>query len=179
MPMPLIQYQGGLRALVSSSARIALAALFVFSVAAHAFGFDAIAEPARPTSRPSELWFFLPLGYLVTVAVETPILLLGLSKSLSFKQRLFAGLWLTACTYPVVVLVLPILFSDSTRGLYLLAAETFAPVAECALFWLAFRERAGATTRTLLRNFAVIVAANLLSFAAGEVLNATRWFGLF
>ena len=79
----------------------------------------------------------------------------------------------------MVVLVLPILFSDSPRGLYLLVAETFAPAEECALFWLAFRERAGASMRMKLRNFAVIVLANLLSFAAGELLNATRWFGLF
>jgi hypothetical protein len=42
--------------------------------------------------------------------------------------RLFAGAWLTACTYPVVWLVLPPLFEE--RSLYLLAAETFAPVAE-------------------------------------------------
>jgi hypothetical protein len=150
--------------------------LLLISVCSVAFGFD-VRGLDFPTSRPSELWLFLPLGYIVTVAVETPILLVGLSKSLSFKQRLFAGLWLTACTYPVVILVLPILFSVYTRGFYLLAAEVFAPVAECALFWLAFRERAG--TRTLLRNFAVIVVANLLSFAVGEVLNARRWFGLF
>ena len=107
------------------------------------------------------------------------MLLVGLSKHLSFRQRLFAGLWLTACTYPVVVLVLPVLFSTLPRSTYLLAAETFAPAAECLLFWLAFRERAGADTGERIRNFAVIVLANLLSFGAGELLNATRWFGLF
>ncbi|MBC7933630.1 MAG: hypothetical protein H7Z38_23970 [Rubrivivax sp.] len=123
----------------------------------------------------------MPLGYAVTVAVEAPILALGLSRTLSLKKRFFAGLWLTACTYPVVVLVLPILFTGLGlgRGLYLLVAETFAPVAECALFWLAFRERAGASLGMKLRNFAVIVVANLLSFIAGELLNVTRWFGLF
>ena len=52
---------------------------------------------------------------------------------------LFAGVWLTACTYPVVVLVLPLaLDMDSHEALYLGVAETFAPVAECALFWMAF-----------------------------------------
>jgi hypothetical protein len=145
----------------------------------NAFGFDLAAEPTLPTSRPRDLWLFLPLGYLFTVAIETPVLLLGLSRKLSFKQRFFAGLWLTACTYPIVVLVLPILFASSSRGLYLLVAETFAPVAECALFWLAFRHQLASDWKTRLRNFAVIVIANLLSFGGGELLNATRWFGLF
>jgi hypothetical protein len=141
--------------------------------------FDVRLEPTLTTSRPRELWLFLPLGYLLSVAVETPVLIAGLTRSLSFKQRLFAGLWLTACTYPIVVLVLPVLFASTTRDIYLLVAETFAPVAECALFWLAFRRRATFSTAAWVRNFAVIVVANLLSFAAGELLNATRWFGLF
>jgi hypothetical protein len=124
-----------------------------------------------------DLWRFLPLGYLFTVAVETPVLVLLLSKHHALKRRLLAGLWLTACTYPVVVLVLPTLFADSPRALYLAVAETFAPAAECALFYLAFggKGSGGATWR----DFAAIVAANLLSFLAGEVLNAYGWFGLF
>ena len=154
--------------------------LLIHLVARAALGFDVRLEPTITNSRPNELWFFLPFGYLVSVAIETPVLLAGLSKQLSFKQRLFAGLWLTACTYPIVVLVLPILFADAPRNLYLLAAETFAPVGECALFWLAFRRRLEErATRTWLRDFAVIVVANLLSFIGGEILNATRWFGLF
>ena len=136
-------------------------------------------EVTYTTSRPADLWLFLLPGYLLSVAVETPVLLAGLSRRLSFRQRLFAGLWLTACTYPVVVLVLPELFSTLPRYVYLIVAETFAPVAECLLFWLAFRERAGAGAGEMARNFAVIVLANLLSFGAGEVLNANRWFGLF
>ena len=162
----------------SSSARWLLASAFVNLLCVRAFGFDVAPEPVLTTSQPSELWYFLPLGYAVTVAIEAPVLILGLSKTLSLKQRLFAGLWLTACTYPVVVLILPILLSSSPRGLYLLVAETFAPVAECALFWLAFRERAGAGLGMKLRNFAVIIVANILSFVIGELLNATRWFGL-
>lgn len=125
----------------------------------------------------AELWRFLLLGYLFTVAVETPVLALFLSPHHALRRRLFAGLWLTACTYPVVVLVLPPLFADSTRGAYLAVAETFAPVAECALFRLAFggKGSGGATWR----DFAVITAANLLSFLAGEVMTAHGWFGLF
>lgn len=124
-----------------------------------------------------DLWRFLLFGYFLTVVVETAVLFLFLSKHHEPKRRLFAGLWLTACTYPVVVLVLPPLFAGSSRALYLAVAETFAPTAECVLFYLAFGGRGSeGVTR---RDFAAIVAANLLSFLAGEVLNAYGWFGLF
>ena len=126
----------------------------------------------------TDLWRFLPIGYLFTVALETPVLWLLLSPRHPPRRRLFAGLWLTACTYPVVVLVLPTLFADSSRAVYLLAAETFAPVAECLLFWLAFgREKADGGS-SLWRDFAAIVAANLISFLAGEAAGAYSWFGL-
>ncbi|HEX8180678.1 MAG TPA: hypothetical protein VF525_14110 [Pyrinomonadaceae bacterium] len=154
-------------------------ALAIMLAGGNAFGFDAALEPTVTTSRPSELWLFLPAGYLLSVAIETPVLLAGLPRQLSFRQRFCAGLWLTACTYPIVVLVLPVLFASSPRSRYLLVAETFAPVAECALFWLAFHRKLDARTQTKVRSFAVIIVANLLSFLGGELLNATRWFGLF
>lgn len=140
----------------------------------------AIGPPPPPVlARPEDLWWFLPVGYLLTVLVETPVLLVGLSPKLAtLRQRLFAGLWLTACTYPVVVLVLPIVFASSPRAVYLLVAETFAPVAECLLFWLALARRREADKGALVRSFAAIVVANLLSFAAGEVMGAFGWFGL-
>ena len=170
--------------LVAVTANSVFAFTILLLLCAVALGFDMPREPTftppevtYTTSRPADLWLFLLPGYLLSVAVETPVLLVGLSRRLSFRQRLFAGLWLTACTYPIVVLVLPDLFSSQPRFLYLLVAETFAPVAECLLFWLAFRGRVGAGEWA--RDFAVIVLANLLSFGAGEVLNATRWFGLF
>ena len=111
---------------------------------------------------PSELWRFLPLGYLFTIAIEIPILFFGLSAHHSKLRRVGAGVWLTACTYPIVVLVLPLLFSE--RWLFLLVGEIFAPVAECALFWLAFGREAR------WRDFAVIVIANLASFLIGEIV---------
>src|SRR5439155_26613476 len=52
-------------------------------------------------------WLFLIIGYPVTIAIETPILLLGLSPRHPMSRRLFAGIWLTACTYPIVVLIMP------------------------------------------------------------------------
>ena len=112
---------------------------------------------------PLELWRFLPLGYFFTIAIEAPILFVGLSRHHSTRQRIAAGVWLTACTYPIVTLVLPLLFANYSRATYLLVAETFAPVAECILFWLAFGRR---TTR---RDLAVIVLANLASFVLGEL----------
>lgn len=113
---------------------------------------------------PYELWQFLPVGYLLTIAIETPILFFGLSPHHTKPRRIFAGLWLTACTYPIVTLVLPLLLIDHSRAFYLLIAETFAPVAECLLFWLAFGKEAK------WRDFAVIAIANVASFLVGEVV---------
>lgn len=127
---------------------------------------------------PSELWRFLPLGYSLSILIETPVLLLGLSRRHSFSRKLLAGVWLTACTYPIVTLVLPLIFVNSSRTMYLLVAETFAPVAECVLFWLAFGEWEEVGKAAMWRDFAAIVIANLASFSAGEILNARHWFGL-
>jgi hypothetical protein len=127
---------------------------------------------------PSELWRFLPLGYFLTILIETPILVAGLSRRHPLKRKLLAGVWLTACTYPIVTLVLPLLFSPDSRTNYLIVAETFAPVAECVLFWLAFGERENAGKPGMWRDFIAIILANLASFGVGEVMNAWRWFGL-
>lgn len=143
------------------------------------FFFD---EPVIEFSRNTPLsrfWLFLPVGYLTTILIETPILLLLLPKKLSVKQKLLCGIWLTACTYPVVVLVLPAIFLESSRLLYLIIAEIFAPLAECILFWLAFRGKNLFETKDWIRAFFAIVSANLASFGIGELLNYYQWFGLF
>jgi len=127
---------------------------------------------------PNELWRFLPIGYLLTILIETPILVVGLSRRHALARKLLAGVWLTACTYPIVTLVLPLLFRPDQRAWYLVVAETFAPVAECVLFWLAFGKRHNGETSSIRRDFIAIVLANLASFGAGEVLNAWGWFGL-
>lgn len=106
---------------------------------------------------PAYFWRFLVIGYLLTIAIETPILVAGLARGHSLARRLLAGVWLTACTYPIVVLVLPLVvppwFADPQHGewVYLAVAETFAPLAECALFSMLIKQR---TTE------AIIVAPN-------------------
>jgi hypothetical protein len=112
---------------------------------------------------------FLPLGYAVSVMLEIPVLLIGLSSIHSFGTKLFAGVWLTACTYPIVVLTLP----PITGGFYVPIAETFAPVAECILF--------ATLVRTWCwRDMAAIVAANLASWLLGPLLlrSGLEMFGL-
>ncbi len=128
---------------------------------------------------PSELWRFLLVGYPLTILIETPILLLGLSRRHSTKRRLAAGVWLTACTYPIVVLVLPLILAGFSRITYLAVAETFAPVAECALFWSAYGKSAEVGKRSMWQDFATIVIANLASFIGGEIIAAYGWFGWF
>jgi hypothetical protein len=128
---------------------------------------------------PSELWLFFPIGYLFSILIETPVLLIGLSQRHPIKRRLIAGIWLTACTYPIVVLVLPLALANISRAKYLVVAEVFAPVAECLLFWLAYGESDQVGKASMWRDFGAIVIANLASFLGGEVLNAYGWFGLF
>src|SRR5207253_630242 len=120
----------------------------------------------------SELWRFFPLGYLFSILLETPILIIGLSKRHSIKRRLFAGVWLTACTYPIVVLVLPLVFANVSRVIYLIVAETFAPMAECVLFWLAYDEAEQLGKASMWQDFAAIVVANLASALGGAGSNA-------
>ncbi len=119
---------------------------------------------------PDELWRFLPIGYVASVLVELPVLWFGLAACHSRRTRLLAALWLTACTYPIVVLVLPLALPEAMpRWQYLAIAETFAPLAECLLFWLAWGAEAR-DRRSMVRDMAAIVAANLASFTIGALI---------
>lgn len=104
-------------------------------------------------------WHFLVFGYLLTVLIETPVLYLLLDPQHSRGTRLFAGLWLTACTYPIVVLTLPRIAGEH----YTLVAETFAPAAEILAFQMVIK-------RVKMRDFCAILCANLASFGAGLVI---------
>lgn len=120
---------------------------------------------------PGAAWRFLAVGYVLSVLIEVPVLVVGLSCRHSRRRRIVAGLWLTACTYPVVVLVLPYLID--TRWIELLAAETFAPMAEWGLFRLAFPQPPPRSRADGLRDGLAILAANLASFGIGELLHGT------
>ncbi|HVE55272.1 MAG TPA: hypothetical protein VNB22_00485 [Pyrinomonadaceae bacterium] len=143
------------------------------------FFFDEPAVEIVKNAPLDRLWLFLPIGYLTTILIETPVLIFGLSPKLSLKQKILCGVWLTACTYPIVVLVLPAIFLDHSRNLYLVVAETFAPLGECFFFWLAFRGKDLLETNDWIRSFAAIILANLASFGIGEIINYYQWFGLF
>lgn len=120
--------------------------------------------------------FSLVVGYTLTVAIEIPILFALLSPSHSRKSKLIAGFFLTACSYPLVVFVMPRIFNPLVEGLlYKSVTETIVPIVECAVFWLLFTRRqkilAAISKRMLVRDFAAITLANLCSFGLGEVLN--------
>jgi hypothetical protein len=108
--------------------------------------------------------------YLLSIAIETPVLIVGLSARHPLGRRVFAGVWLTACTYPIVAFVLPAMIDPvASRGIYLGVAETFAAVGECALFWLAFGDAASGRP-SMIRDLAAVASANLTSFLTGEIL---------
>jgi hypothetical protein len=122
-------------------------------------------------SDPLSLWQFLPFGYLLTVAIEVPVLCIGLTRRHPLRDRIIAGVWLTAVTYPIVVIAMPLaLGPHASRLVYLALAETFAPLAECGLFYLAYLRPIARDDKATLRDFAAIVLANLASFACGELL---------
>ena len=122
---------------------------------------------------PARAWAFLPWGYLATIAIELPVLAIGLAPRHDLRTRLLAGVALTAFTYPVVICVLPPLAWAAGRpGWYVPTAELFAAGGECLLFLAAFGR--GGDRRSACRDAAAIVAANLLSFGLGEAWHAWR-----
>ena len=130
-----------------------------------------------------EIWGFIGWGYLLTIALETPVLMLALARRHPLSRRFIAGLWLTACSYPIVVIVLPIVMEGMSRGAYLAVAETFAPLSECLIFFYAFppdprRDRLQENRPpppTYWQDGIAIVAANLLSFLYGEFARSIGW----
>ncbi len=113
--------------------------------------------------------------YLFTVTVETSVLQVVLSRRHSLARKLLAGVWLTACTYPVVWYVIPCVFDPADeRVWYLLVAETFAPAAECLIFLTAFVRGLPPARGQTLRDMSAIVLANLASFGVGELVH---WLG--
>lgn len=119
----------------------------------------------------SDLWNFLVWGYLLTIALETPVLLAFLSHRHSLATKLLASFWLTACTYPIVILVLPLLIGEPFGYIaYVAVAEVFAPLAECALFLLLTSPTPASdesTATSVRQDCLAIVAANLTSFLVG------------
>jgi hypothetical protein len=114
--------------------------------------------------------------YIISVSIETPVLCWLLSPRYSMATRVFCGFFLTACSYPVMALVLPRIVNPfSNYFTFMTVAEVFAPVSECFVFWVLFARRAGPGKGSLKRDFVAIILANLASFAAGEVL---KLFGL-
>lgn len=114
------------------------------------------------------LWLLLICGYLLTILIEIPILILGLPTKFAVKDTIVNGLLLTAITYPVVVLVLPAIFTGmgiENRVLFLAVAESFAPITEVLFFRYLIDQPLAAR---LDREAAVIVVANLTSFLLGE-----------
>ena len=75
-----------------------------------------------------------------------------------------------------MVIVLPLLLESASRITYLVIAESFAPLAGCALFWAAFGNRKDVGRWPMWRDLGTITLANLPSFGLGEVLHQQGWW---
>ena len=121
------------------------------------------------------LLLWTAIGFVLSVLIETPVLVFCLSERHSLRDKLFAGVWLTACSYPIVVWVIPTFINPIAHKVeYLIVAETFAPLVECLLFWIAFGEREEIGTPTFYRDMMAVILANLSSFVLGELMNALK-----
>lgn len=115
--------------------------------------------------------WLLIVCWAATIAIETVVLTMLLSPRHGWRVRRFAGVWLSACTLPVVWLALPDALPETlSRTAVVAVAEVFAPLAECALFWWAFIRPRPPDRRATARDLVAIVAANLTSFAIGEAV---------
>lgn len=110
------------------------------------------------------------VGYILSVIIEVPVLILGLSNSYKLKEKIVAGFWLTACTYPSVCWVFPSFIPDAM--ILNVVREAFAALGECLLFWIAFVKLTDLTS-LVKRDLLVVGIANILSFLFGEVLKRT------
>jgi hypothetical protein len=110
-------------------------------------------------------------GYIMSVVIETPVLIGCLSSRHPLQDRLFAGVWLTACSYPIVSLVIPMFINPAQHWIpYLCVAEVFAPLSECILFWIAFGDKAQLGRRSFYQDMGAVILANLCSFLIGLLL---------
>lgn len=114
-------------------------------------------------------------AWVATIVIETAVLAVLLSPRHGWRVRLFAGAWLSACTLPVVWLVLPDVLPAALSWVEIIAvAEVFAPLTECGLFWWACIRPRPRNAWATVRDWPAIVVANLSSFVIGEA----TWRGL-
>ena len=117
---------------------------------------------------PNDAWRFLWIGYLFTVAIETPVLLVGSPNAIAYGIDCWPGIWLNACSYPIVVLVFPYLvWVPFGRRVSWRLPRPSLRWPNAALFWLAFGNPQERFRRSMYQDFATIVVANLASFLIG------------
>ena len=115
-------------------------------------------------------------GYLLTISFETPVLFACLGKRYTARQKLIAGVLLTALSYPFVVFVFPLIWNPyENYPVYISVSEVFAPVFECLSFAMLFQRKKTLSKNQRFLDYAAIVLANLFSFLSGEIM---KWAGV-
>ncbi len=103
--------------------------------------------------------------------IETPVLFICLGKRYTTKQKLLAGLLLTACSYPFVVFIFPLIWDPYKQfSIYAFVSEAFAPLSECFVFYLLFQRVKQQSQREKVKDYLAVLFANLMSFLSGLIL---------
>ncbi|MBX9687307.1 MAG: hypothetical protein K2X27_11435 [Candidatus Obscuribacterales bacterium] len=124
---------------------------------------------------PLPIWVGMVIkGYLLTIVLEAPILVWGLGARYKLKEKILAVPLLTACSYPFVTILFPIIWNPyEIYPCYITISETFAPLFECLIFALLFQKAKVISLNQRCSDFLVIILANLFSFVCGEFLKAS------
>lgn len=116
-----------------------------------------------------ELIVQLSLGFVLFIGIESSILIACLRKQYAKTQLIFAGVWLTFCTYPVINLLLATLLGHTP--FYYAISALMAPLVEFILFWIAFESDRRFFDARLLHALFAIATANIASFTCGLILH--------
>jgi len=131
-------------------------------------------------------WYYhaLVVDFVVAMVLMTAcmalIFALGLSRRHSVKSRIAAAAWLSSCTVPVVLLVIPHFLPVIWHWLGAwsdIASLLVLDVAACLLFWLVFGNRSQLGKWSMYRDLISVGSALLLSVVATRMFieDFGRW----
>ncbi|MBI5832601.1 MAG: hypothetical protein HZB16_09890 [Armatimonadetes bacterium] len=129
------------------------------------------------------LLLILTAIWCLSAPIEALVLLLALSRRHSWRRRLFAGVWLSACILPLWMLAAPFVEHPAITALFgvvdfrgsvmdpsVLAGLLAMAVAKCELFWVAFDRDAPPASPQVAQDMIAVLLASALPILVGGCL---------